>query len=974
MGVESGRRIGERLYVYFAGYAVGTSLDDVNLLMASGTATSPDALLSLHQFRTLIQTVGLFDQVLYVLDCDRLPGAASLPAPLDFAVTPTRPPEPVSEVVLASSNLTVGVQRGPLTSAILDRLGGAATDTSVPLTSAGLADAVRAQLLADVPAVDIDVVTTGLPFVLGNSAAEKRGTLIVEALHWAATVRIFDSSLRPVPNVGPLEAHTVADGGPRSETSLAPGVYRVEMTVEGVAQQQLGIVAAGKKVRIRRKSWDGLSLTSAAPLSSTTTGRDRHALAAERLSREVTWTSGPGGPSRLFLFVRSVDARTAKTFVDGFYLLNAQGELLVDFPAGGERNMRAGYFAFTADLPAGCYLLQLGRSGDRLRYQPIYLCQGWETHVFVSARSSPSLRTLTVNMAPLGRGFRADDQSADAVAAVLAGLRRGQAASVVTTTMVLSLLRGKLENPWLGVVAGYALLEAVKSGVGELDRSGARALLEQTLVAVEQISDHPDVRALRLKDDLPAEAPFWYPPLLVAGLRRVREHATRFADTVPLDSLTDCVLDRLAANGAWTAWGQLDRLPLAPPTVDTPTAGGERLRTPGPAPTPAPVAVSPTISGYRAAPPDPSIISEGAGPTSIVANTVPLEHAALLSVTQTLTQSNDFDSLPESISVNAISERETLLRGVQPQEVSQSSGVSLARTEQVLESLRNRSVGAVQSVSPAESPAPIQSLIASAVLQHALSGRRSSGGPVSSDPPSSDPGPPTPSPSMVPPVTVSEVVAKLRAEGDRLARGASYADRLDADEVRTRADTLYEIAAELLRRAELVAITDHDGVLLYGRLEFLALFGPLSPRLDWSRLDARGLTAEDRRADQAVVAEQRHAQQRAWEDLLRTSTGRSVIVVPPGNPISSSWELQRTAVKDDVTGAVRAYVNVVRAPGAAPLDQPTLEQLGERLSSLTLCSSSLARTGEGGRAWDLQRLDEWIAGTRALLHGGSAVG
>ena len=81
-----------------------------------------------------------------------------------------------------------------------------------------------------------------------------------------------------------------------------------------------------------------------------------------------------------------------------------------------------------------------------------------------------------------------------------------------------------------------------------------RQWLPELLTGLAAFRDHPDVQALRLDWQQLAEAPVRFPPLLYAGLRRVQQHAFKFAETIPVGSLLQRILPRVATTTAWTAW------------------------------------------------------------------------------------------------------------------------------------------------------------------------------------------------------------------------------------------------------------------------------------------------------------------------------------------------------------------------------------------------------------------------------------
>ena len=137
-GAEAGQRIGKRLYFYFAGHGFGPAFDDVGMLMATASMSSLDNNIGLRDYRTYFHETGLFDEVVYIIDCCRDSSMdtrlvrTSRPAFAAIAVT-GRAPRVVDFIVLAAAygekafapvDVVDGERRGILTKAVLEALRG----------------------------------------------------------------------------------------------------------------------------------------------------------------------------------------------------------------------------------------------------------------------------------------------------------------------------------------------------------------------------------------------------------------------------------------------------------------------------------------------------------------------------------------------------------------------------------------------------------------------------------------------------------------------------------------------------------------------------------------------------------------------------------------------------------------------------------------------------------------------------------
>ncbi|HZG51236.1 MAG TPA: caspase family protein, partial [Pyrinomonadaceae bacterium] len=200
---HGGMRIGRRFYFYFAGHGIGTAFDDVCMLMANASMERLDSNIGLRPYRRFFRESGLFDEVVFILDCSRDPylrGRTSAPV-LD--VSKNKSARRVKEfVVLAAThggkafNFTstdMGDPRGVLTQAVLDGLSGGAVEPFGRITSSSLSSYVRHRVpeltpkLGQEPEIILpdnweEIVFDELP------ADEVKGTLVIELPHWTAEI------------------------------------------------------------------------------------------------------------------------------------------------------------------------------------------------------------------------------------------------------------------------------------------------------------------------------------------------------------------------------------------------------------------------------------------------------------------------------------------------------------------------------------------------------------------------------------------------------------------------------------------------------------------------------------------------------------------------------------------------------------------------------------------------------------------
>lgn len=773
-----------------------------------------------------------------------------------------------------------------------------------------------------------------------NTATSKAATgrLRVELPHWTAEVRVFDNLYRPVEALGPV--HRDPGGRYVAEAELSPGVYAVDVTMEGRTERKWFPVWAGKPTTVPLDEWSHKGIAATAPIVGSTTSRESHMYPAAEWSRKDTRGPIGDGASRLFVFVRTLEPSRFPRFADSLRILGPDDRRITDFRDGVQRSAESGWAVFSADVPAGAYVIRRGRKGVRVRHQPLFLCAGWETHVFLVGNTAPDLRRMSLGMTRKGTGFRPGDETAVAADAVLDSLRRAKGSrGVVSHEHLRELLSGKFENPWLGILALTAIERAAR-GVAdepELDRIAElrRRYAHVLTFLADAVPDHPDRLALDLDMQAEARAPFPAPPLLRANLDRVRAHADRFMGTVPEDSLTDRVLDQVLRDSPWTAWG------ILVPTVSARTA---RV---GPSPT----TVAADLELW-APPKTPAFLVEKQSAPEHVAVSLPgvaLRDMPLLEVSGFLLSSRHFDDLPEREEFDGRQRIAQLVSRIDPVQASRTLGVPRSRIQRGLEQL-DQVVEAARWGGKAR-VSPALRTVRDDLMQMALAAsmgrsRNDPGGAVSST--SDD--------------SIEEVVAAVRAEANRIlvwSRGASESSAgMDVGLVRALALRLHRAADRLLERALFTVVTSADGGITYGNGAFLALLDrgvPPERAVEApTHEDAPGRRAQDERRAR-------------WEKALRAApAGRSEFPDPDGRE-DYSWELQRTLLVERGGAAESASLNAFRLRGSQPVEPETLRAAEQLISELRRQAALISHGSTGSARKAEQQLDSVVTRMEAAL-------
>jgi Caspase domain len=938
-------KVGERLYFYFAGQASGSLHSDVLLLMADAALDRPGGGISLRRYRQLLSHC--FAEIVFVLDCAFIPYNNSLASEPGLAAPVEMRRSSVKEFILMSTTkgthdtVDLGAASiGLLTKVVLEGLRGGAASGSGPavndqelperqITAVSLSDYVRARVrdtttgpkLQQLPEmllpnerISFSTVTVSL----------LTGKVVIEVPHWTAEVRICNNLMQLV--AGPLELKkrnkkTVKNGDLyAAEVRLAEGIYRVDVNLEDHKESQFVVVQFNQTITIENESWKELSFVSAAPLEGTASTHEWHMGPAIEWSRKITWPNSPGGDKRtstLYLFVRTSEPQKYPRFADGLRLLDAGGNLITDFSDGIVKDKDAGWLAFRADLQPGYYILRRGRAGVRLRHQPLYLCHNWETHIFFQALSRPSMRSQAVNMARRGSGFQANDDNAIAAEAVLDAIRySSNIKRLVTQENLSALLHDKIENPWLGVLAAYAL----RTELDESPNPETQALLDHVISFLDQIGEHPDVRALKLDSSKPAPQPFLYPPLLIKGLRLVEKHSFKFRGTVPEGSLTDLVLDGLLINSPWTAWREL---PEAPRTTDVTQTTADAL----PA---ADYVVADSAVGAAAA---ALQLTSAKAPTLCVADVVmpgrkkrasssnrkyrvssvsvnSFQDAQLLGVVQNLTNTADLDTLPDVVTFNENKQATDLLDIINPTAISQAAGISLAHTEGSLQRLRNLvsgSLGGSYSLKWQDELSPAEKL----TLEYALAESAHSSGADANE------GVVVPHPS----ITIEDCVTTIRGEASRLLIPPEDNTPADTDVQAAKkiADRLLAVATTLLDRAAFTVTTDARHKIAFCNRAFVSLLASVD----------MSLSEKEREA-------QKKNNHQLWEKALKKlPLGGSALTNPVAGSTPKEFRVRRTLIKEEGTDKSKAYLNTLKGKDSVSVSSTILEQVSEILPDLT---------------------------------------
>jgi hypothetical protein len=313
-------------------------------------------------------------------------------------------------------------------------------------------------------------------------------------------------------------------------TRQLPGVYKIKVQSGRDTQEKTVLLLEDETV-----TWGRQPVDSAAPLSSSGATHEYHMAGANVRSRQIDVTRGTGG--RLFVMVRRWSSDLLRVSnSDGHpaaglrisALDGAWSEDLARLPV--EDGNRDAWCAISLSVDPGAYLLQSLQSSGAILEQAVTVSRDWQTQVFLLERALPvraaegldlpaeregALLNTTILMSE--DGFDADDQQFQLTESARLALADDRP---VLNQQLDAILRGKFDNPMLGIMGAHLLLLALEDQRNRdaeqmrrqrLESSGShlprqhrpwdQALFDVVVGRLQGLvgGDHPDVQALSLR-------------------------------------------------------------------------------------------------------------------------------------------------------------------------------------------------------------------------------------------------------------------------------------------------------------------------------------------------------------------------------------------------------------------------------------------------------------------------------------------
>ncbi|MVO85689.1 hypothetical protein GPA10_13215 [Streptomyces sp. p1417] len=342
--------------------------------------------------------------------------------------------------------------------------------------------------------------------------------------------------------------HEVAHGMGTIETTVAPGIYRIEQRFAGAVSSRF--VEVGEDARTERLALPRIAAPE--PVERTVTAQAAHREAALRWSRKSTHRRGE--PS-LMVLLRTL-RRGWRLDPYALEVTAADGGAVDGGEDGWQVDPQQGWAAWSGRVqPGGYRLRRRGPAGDGLPLaQALWVSRGWSTLVFVSSGPhGPQPQHATVEMTPLGTGWSpADETLSLAREAAFSGLRQGL--DLTSDQQLFPMLDSERIDPFLGIVGAHAML---------LDhRPDLRRVDELVRRLAPHVPGHPDVAALRTLLEGPS-AQVASPPMLAASCRLLIRADGTDPGVIKDGSPAEQAAEHLVGRGVWTTWLEEERRPVS---------------------------------------------------------------------------------------------------------------------------------------------------------------------------------------------------------------------------------------------------------------------------------------------------------------------------------------------------------------------------------------------------------------------------
>ncbi len=416
---------------------------------------------------------------------------------------------------------------------------------------------------------------------MSNSSEKDYGEVAVHSKFGPIRIELLDDRLnRHALGFGELRKHVPA------------GLYTLQYRAGMKLKEEILRVKPGRTVTREV----AMLFPAVAPISVSTTHHEFHSERAQEFSQQLK--QGYGADGGLMIFVRTIDGDgTVPVPVDRLSLWNAEMQLVSNLAADAKRSdKQEGWACLVVKVNPGGYALRWGtpetsqsskRGSSEAKPidQSLWVSAGWLTIVFIGYRSESGQlerQSASIHMTRLGVGFQPgprdfmirDNRTTEfelkearvnqTLDLALGGLRTGD--QVVPNDLLDLLLGSKCQNPMLGIVGAYAMLQR---------RTREWKMFDLVVQHLEKlIPGHPDVTALRFCSELLRKqesdvvvAPLSWPPMLYTGYKGlIGKDWEKSGNLIVDESVAERAAVMLLPESPWTSWLALEATAPQPRT------------------------------------------------------------------------------------------------------------------------------------------------------------------------------------------------------------------------------------------------------------------------------------------------------------------------------------------------------------------------------------------------------------------------
>ncbi|THU41174.1 hypothetical protein FAM09_03410 [Niastella caeni] len=761
-----------------------------------------------------------------------------------------------------------------------------------------------------------------------NSSQEplKQGILKISVPHWLTQVKLYDNNYTLIKFVNEFtENHQT--GCYEGQVELNAGIFEIEVSLANKVDRTLVKIKAGHTTIFEAPK----TMSGHSDAVESNTGKTA--------DKNVLWNlykSESAGDANLCVHVLVPGNRLkeASPPVDSIFNLHRIADITrscspssyipaIDFHSDLRVSAEQGEIFLNKDLQPGYYIIEWSLSEKEKCHQLLYVHRGWTTRVFITTHS-PVTNSFYMCIAAMDAVFNRDNEEEIVAQAILASFNQESGRSLFRKDQMKFLLSRECQNPWLGVLAAYALAPDLwkKTGTTEEDLQN-QALFTDVLAFLQQmLPDHPDVQALGLTWDIPAAGPFYCPPLLYKGLQRVNKHAELFESTFPSGCLTDILLRSALLNSPWVNWRELSTVGTAALQSNEAMAddfGFEKIAVPvstidlkGIITPKAPVFNLSKKQLSSAA----IVKTDIASPLSCSFST--LKEASLINTMQGITKNNYYHGMPDTLTTNSIDSLFNSLEKGNTTNIVNATNLPISRVNAGISSIMEKKKQLTGQMGQIQFNTDEQ-----LIIRYALQNQEMVENNMEDDEDSEN--------------NIEECFSRIKTEANRIAKGTVEKSSYYLENSRAIAHDLMRIATEILKRADFIITTNAEGKIIYGNGAFIHLLSE----------------------DETSAKSQRNERLLAWEDALQTiPLGKSQLHTPFRNNLFDIWEVKRSEVNEKDQPGINCFITVLRGQDAPSLTPDQLQKITDIVSTLELFAPLFASYPEEEYTKELKTIVE----------------